>query len=118
MILEIPLGTEHQNLVEQVKFQGREVVQTLEDQVKSGGILDASLADQIVLFIALSCSDLVNSEKMGRGGTNKRYEIRVGEVSLHLETAMQVAEAMLSDIKFSMEEIEGGGTLMICERKV
>ena len=52
-------------------------------------------------------------------GKKRRCEVLVGgEVSLHAETAMRIAEMMLGNIKFSVEKRgESGEMVIVCEKK-
>jgi len=52
-------------------------------------------------------------------GNKRRCEVLVGEVSLHAETAIRIAEMMLGNIKFSVEKKgQSGAMVILCEKKV
>ncbi len=84
--------------------------------------MDEYLADQIVIFLALATSGanppIAVERGIGGGGVKKRRcEVLIGEVSLHTETAMRIAEIMLGNVIFSTEKVEAG-MVMVCEKKV
>ena len=96
----------------------------LVQQISLGGVVDEYLADQIVIFMALATSGANPPIAIERGavggemvGKRRRCEVLVGEVSLHTETAMRIAEMMLDNITFDVEKREGGRSLIVCERK-
>ena len=83
--------------------------------------MDEYLADQIVIFMALATSGanppIAVERGIGMGGLKmRRCEVLVGEVSLHTETAMRIAEIMLGNVIFSTEKVEAG-MVMVCEKK-
>jgi len=97
-------------------------VRKLLEQLSLSGVVDEYLADQIVIFMALAASGAnppvaVERGTQGEGERRRRCEVLVGEVSLHAETAMRIAEMMLGNIKFSVET-RSGGMVIICEKKV
>ena len=82
-----------------------------------------------MIFMALATSGANPPIALERGvsgnarvrGKKRRCEVFVGgEVSLHAETAMRIAEMMLGNIKFSVERKGegGGGMVIVCEKKV
>jgi RNA 3'-terminal phosphate cyclase len=103
-------------------------VRKLLHQLSLSGVVDEYLADQIVIFMALAGSganppiavERGTEATQGEGGRRRRCEVLVGEVSLHAETAMRIAEMMLGNIKFSVERRGegGGGMVIVCEKKV
>jgi RNA 3'-terminal phosphate cyclase len=138
-MLEIPTRLQPGTLPKQevkARERGIEVVRRLVKQIGFGGVVDEYLADQIVIFMALGTSGANPPVEQGevnrvqvvegngdgsqgegaRRGKRRRSELLVGEVSLHTETAMRIAEIMLGNIVFSTEKVEGG-SLIICERK-
>ena len=103
------------------KEKGIVVVRRLLHQLSFGGVTDEYLADQIVIFMALATSGANPQIAIDRGvsesGTKKRRcEVLIGEMSLHTETAMRIAETMLGNIIFSIEKVSEG-ILMVCEKK-
>ena len=103
--------------------RGVEVVGRLLKQISLGGAVDEYLADQLIIFMALATSGANPQIAIERGLTEKsqtkrRCEVLVGEVSLHTETAMRIAEMMLRNIVFSTEKVAGGGIMVVCEREV
>jgi RNA 3'-terminal phosphate cyclase len=101
--------------------RGIEAVHRLHKELAHGGVVDEYLSDQIIIFMALAMSGVGPPIAIERGLTEpllkkRRCEVLVGQVSLHTETAMRVAEMMLRDIEFSTEKVEGGGILVVCER--
>jgi hypothetical protein len=57
---------------------------------------------------------LLNVEVQARNrGRKRKCQVLVGEVSLHTETAMRIAEMMLDNILFPTNKVEGGGILMV-----
>jgi RNA 3'-terminal phosphate cyclase len=87
-----------------VRERGKSMVNWLTKQISHGGVVDEYLADQIVIFMALASLN-----------TGERSEVLVGQISLHTETAMRIAETMLRNIIFSVEKLDRG-YLMICDR--
>ena len=125
-MVEIPTRIQPGTLPKQevkARERGTEVVRRLLKQIAFGGVVDEYLADQIVIFMALATSGANPPIAIERGivggeeQKKRRCEVLVGEVSLHTETAMRIAEIMLGNIVFSTEKIEGG-TVMVCEKKV
>jgi RNA 3'-terminal phosphate cyclase len=144
-MLEIPTRVQPGTLPKQevkARERGIEVVSRLVKQIGFGGVVDEYLADQIVIFMALGTSganppvarqrgeegevdgvQLVDGNGEGRqregarSRKRRRSEMLVGEVSLHTETAMRIAEIMLGNIVFSTEKVEEGGSFIVCERK-
>jgi len=87
--------------------------------------MDEYLADQIIIFVALATSGAIppiaidrGIVKDGDGQKKRRCEILVGEISLHTETAMRIAEDILGNIIFSTEKHESGGVMIVCEKKL
>jgi len=109
-------------LEDKARERGTRLVERLNRQLAFGGVVDEYLADQIVIFMALATSGLSAGNVVERSTENvaeeARCELLIGEVSLHTETAMRIAEMALENIVFSTEKVEGGGILMVCERKV
>lgn len=106
--------------------RGAEVVRGLLRQIALSGAVDEYLADQIVIFMALAASGANPPIAIERGvgsaeeeGNKRRCEVLVGEVSLHAETAIRIAEMMLGNIKFSVEKKgQSGAMVILCEKKV
>jgi RNA 3'-terminal phosphate cyclase (ATP) len=84
--------------------RGIEVTKRLLKEIESGGVVDEYLADQIIIFMALATR-----------AVGSQCEVLVGKVSLHAETAMRVAEMMLRDVAFRVENLKNGH-LIICEK--
>jgi RNA 3'-terminal phosphate cyclase len=124
-MLEIPTRIQPGTLPKQevkARERGAEVVRRLLKQIAFGGVVDEYLADQVVIFMALASSGAnppiaVERGNVGEGQKKRRCEVLVGDVSLHTETAMRIAEIMLGNVVFSTEKVEGG-TVMVCEKKV
>jgi RNA 3'-terminal phosphate cyclase (ATP) len=125
-MLEIPTREKPGTLAKQevkARDRGMEVVRRLIRQLAYGGVVDEYLADQIVIFMALATSGTNPPIAIDRGsvgttdGKKRRCEVLVGEVSLHTETAMRIAETMLGNILFSTQKMEDGGIVIVCERK-
>lgn len=125
-MLEIPTRIQPGTLPKQevrARERGAEVVRRLLKQIAFGGVVDEYLADQIVIFMALATSGAnppiaIERGNVGEEGHKKRRcEVLVGEVSLHTETAMRIAEIMLGNVIFSTQKVEAG-TVMVCEKKV
>lgn len=122
-MLKIPPQADDRTLLDQIRTVGDEVVRKFAKQLGYGGVVDGYLADQLVIFMALGSSGVGPSELMEVDSVSletketSRSEILVGEVSLHTQSAMRVAEVMLRNIVFSTETIEGVGSVIICERK-
>jgi RNA 3'-terminal phosphate cyclase len=126
-MLEIPTRVQPGTLPKQevkARERGSEVVQRLIRQISFGGITDEYLADQIVIFMALATSGdnppiAIERGIDGEEGKKKkrRCEVLVGEVSLHTETAMRIAETMLGNVIFSTKKIDDG-VVMVCEKKI
>jgi RNA 3'-terminal phosphate cyclase len=101
--------------------RGAQVVSHLLKEISEGGVVDEYLADQIIIFMALATSGVVPPVTVDHGATiddgRKRHcEILVGQVSLHTETAMRIAEMMLGNISFSTKKLEGGRNLISCDK--
>jgi len=123
-LVEIPTRVQPGALSKQevkARDRGVDLVRKVHAQISLGGITDEYLADQIVIFMALATSGIVPALAEERGVTvrdgKRKCEVLVGEVSLHTETAMKIAEKMLDDVVFSTKKADGGGVVMICERK-
>jgi RNA 3'-terminal phosphate cyclase len=125
-MLEIPPREKPGTLAKQevkARDRGMDVVRRLIRQLAYGGVVDEYLADQIVIFMALATSGTNPPIAIDRGsvgttdGKKRRCEVLVGEVSLHTETAMRIAETMLGNILFSTQKMEDGGIVIVCERK-
>jgi RNA 3'-terminal phosphate cyclase len=121
-MLEIPARVQPKQEVK-ARERGIEVSRKLLKQLSIGGAVDEYLADQIVIFMALATSGANPPIAIERGTTGEKQgkrkcQVLVGEVSLHTETAMRIAEMMLDNIVFSTEKVEGGGIMMVCENKV
>ena len=123
-MLEIPTRIQPGTLAKQeikARERGAEVARRLLKQIAFGGVVDEYLADQIVIFMALATSGanppIAVERGIGMGGLKmRRCEVLVGEVSLHTETAMRIAEIMLGNVIFSTEKVEAG-MVMVCEKK-
>jgi RNA 3'-terminal phosphate cyclase len=125
-MLEIPTNIKPGTLAKQeykARDRGMEVVRRLIKQLAYGGAVDEYLADQIVIFMALATSGIQPPIAIDRGsfgtidGKKRRCEVLVGEVSLHTETAMRIAETMLGNILFSTQKMEDGSVVIVCDRK-
>lgn len=124
-LVEIPMRAQPGSLSKQevkARDRGTNLVRRINEQISLGGITDEYLADQIVVFMALATSGIAPPLASERGvnvdgGAKRRCEVLVGEVSLHSETAMRIAEKMLDNITFSTKKVEGSGIIMVCERK-
>lgn len=123
-LVEIPTRAQPGALSKQevkARDRGIDVVRQLNEQISLGGIADEYLADQIVIFMALATSGtvppLAEYEGVTGGEGKRKCEVLVGEVSLHAETAMRIAEKMLDNVVFSTRAVEGGGIIMTCEMK-
>jgi len=123
-VVEIPTRAQPGALSKQevkARDRGVELVRQVNAQISLGGITDEYLGDQIVIFMALATSGIVPALAVERGVTvrdgRRKCELLVGEISLHTETAMRIAEKMLDNIAFSTQKVDGGGVVMTCERK-
>jgi RNA 3'-terminal phosphate cyclase len=101
--------------------RGAQVVRQLLKEISQGGVVDEYLADQIIIFMALATSGVAPPIAMDRGvtvdaGKKRRSEILVGQVSLHTETAMRIAEMMLGNVAFSTKNVEGSGIIIMCDK--
>lgn len=125
-MLEIPTRIQPGTLPKQevkARERGSEVVRRLIKQISFGGVADEYLVDQLVIFMALATSGAnppiaIEQGIEGEGTQRKkrRCEILVGEVSLHAETAMRIAEMMLGNIIFSTKKVNDG-VVIVCEKK-
>jgi hypothetical protein len=111
--------------LDQVKLYGVEIVHKLEAELAHGGLVDEHLADQLIIFMALSTSCVSNSNKyLGadkqRDGScmGRRCEVLAGPLTPHTETAMRIAETMLGDIVFSTKRHKGIGMVVTCEHRL
>jgi len=77
---------------------GREAAETLIKELSHGGCVDEHLQDQLIVFMALA---------------NGVSRVRVGEVSLHTQTAIWVAEK-LTDAKFTTTRQPDGTNIIEC----
>lgn len=124
-MLEIPTRTQQSTLSKaevKARERGAGVVRKLLQQLALGGAVDEYLADQIVIFMALATGGIdppIAIERALDGIVHKKRkcEVLVGEISLHTETAMRIAEMMVPRIMFSTKKVEGVGIIMICESK-
>jgi RNA 3'-terminal phosphate cyclase (ATP) len=123
-LVEIPSRAQPGSLSKQevkARDRGVDLVRRVSEQIALGGITDEYLTDQIVIFMALATSGTIPALAEERGITagegRRKCEVLVGEVSLHTETAMRIAEKMLDNIAFTTQKADGGGIIMRCKRK-
>jgi len=123
-VVEIPTRAQPGALSKQevkARDRGVDLVSKVNAQISLGGITDEYLADQIVIFMALATSGIAPALAVEQGVSvsdgRRKCEVLVGEMSLHTETAMRIAEKMLDNIFFSTKKLDGGGVVMTCERK-
>ena len=118
-MLDVRSSSDEEMYLYQANLKGIDVVRKLAAQLAHGGLVDSFLADQIVIFMALASSGIDpaygNNRDLAEG--RRRCEVLVGEVTPHTLAAMKIAEAMLEDIEFSIERIEGVGAVIICDTK-
>jgi len=109
--LEIPLRSGSLSKQEvKARQRGQEMAKWLVKQIELGGVVDEYLADQIIIFMALATSGILEITP-----PNERCEVLVGEVSLHTETAMRIAEKILN-VVFSVKK-QKTGHLIECIRR-
>ena len=114
-------------LVQVLHTKGNELVARLMKEIENGGVLDHNLSDQIVIFMALACTNrshpmlkerraecLCQDRKMCQ--VNQGCQVLLSYLSIHATKAMRTMEMMLGDIVFTTEKVENG-IILRCESK-